>query len=220
MPSRMKRHWFLPESPDVLGLLAQQTSVTMQGVEAFVAWSSGDLGQDHALRVADHEARRLRRELQSALHDVFSAPLEPLDLQEISERLDAILAGARSVVREAILAELAPDPPLATMAGQMAEAVRHLGAAVEGSASDPARAAQEAHAAVQWAEEVGRSYCDAVSALVEVADLDDLHHSLGRHELYRQCADLGEVVIRAAERTRFAVAGVQRTGSRVPRRRP
>ena len=34
--------WFLPESPDVLGLLRDQLQVTILGVDAFAAWAAGD----------------------------------------------------------------------------------------------------------------------------------------------------------------------------------
>ena len=35
----MRRHrWFLPESPDVLGMLHRQLAVTIEGMDAFAAW--------------------------------------------------------------------------------------------------------------------------------------------------------------------------------------
>jgi len=35
----MTRHrWFLPETPDVLGMLREQTAITMEGMEALIAW--------------------------------------------------------------------------------------------------------------------------------------------------------------------------------------
>ena len=36
------RRWFLPDTPDVLGLLRGQIAVTIEGVDAFVAWAGGD----------------------------------------------------------------------------------------------------------------------------------------------------------------------------------
>ena len=36
----MKGHrWFLPETPDVVGLLLQQLEVTIDGMDAFAAWA-------------------------------------------------------------------------------------------------------------------------------------------------------------------------------------
>ena len=37
-----RERWFLPETPDVLGLLGRQLSVTVEGMEAFAAWAAGD----------------------------------------------------------------------------------------------------------------------------------------------------------------------------------
>jgi hypothetical protein len=34
--------WFLPDTPDVLGLLRRQVAVTIEGMDAFVAWAGGD----------------------------------------------------------------------------------------------------------------------------------------------------------------------------------
>ena len=36
----MRLHWFLPETPDVLGTLATQADVTVRGLTAFAAWSA------------------------------------------------------------------------------------------------------------------------------------------------------------------------------------
>ena len=35
------KRWFLPDMPDVLGLLRAQLAVTTEGVEAFAGWASG-----------------------------------------------------------------------------------------------------------------------------------------------------------------------------------
>ena len=37
-----RQRWFLPETPDVLGLLRGQLAVTIEGLDAFAAWAGGD----------------------------------------------------------------------------------------------------------------------------------------------------------------------------------
>ena len=37
-----KRRWFLPDSPDVLGMLQRQAEITAQGMAAFAEWAAGD----------------------------------------------------------------------------------------------------------------------------------------------------------------------------------
>ena len=39
----MKRgRWFLPDSPDLLGMLERQLAVTVTGMDEFAAWAAGD----------------------------------------------------------------------------------------------------------------------------------------------------------------------------------
>ena len=45
----MKRSWFLPERPDVLGMLRRQAAVTCDGMVALVGWANGE--PDAAQRV-------------------------------------------------------------------------------------------------------------------------------------------------------------------------
>ena len=36
------RRWFLPDMPDVVGLLRDQAATTVAAIEALVAWAGGD----------------------------------------------------------------------------------------------------------------------------------------------------------------------------------
>ncbi len=96
----MKRHWFLPYTPDLLGRLLEQSEITVNGIDAFVQWSGGDLEQNEAVRKYEHDADLARRHLLKELRAAFSTPLDPEDIYELSERLDAVLNGAKNAVRE------------------------------------------------------------------------------------------------------------------------
>ncbi len=61
------RNWFLPDSPDVMGLLLQQADITIHGLDAFVAWSSGDEAGAQTVRECEHQADDARRALHRAL---------------------------------------------------------------------------------------------------------------------------------------------------------
>ena len=50
------RSWFLPSRPDVLGMLGGQTAVTIEGMEALVAWTQGDPEAAKRLRECEHQA--------------------------------------------------------------------------------------------------------------------------------------------------------------------
>src|SRR5262245_16038993 len=72
-----RQHWFLPETPDLLGLLRRQVAVTITSLDAFTAWAAGEEQAADAVRDAGPEGDAARRELMSALRAAFVAPLEP-----------------------------------------------------------------------------------------------------------------------------------------------
>ena len=49
-----KRHrrWFLPETPDVIGMLQHQADITARGMTAFAAWAAGDAARADEVRNA------------------------------------------------------------------------------------------------------------------------------------------------------------------------
>ena len=93
----MKLPWFLPETPDVLGMLRAQADATVEGLQALVAWaaSGGDDAAADDVREAEHTADDRKRELRKALTEAFTTPLDAEDLYTMSERLDAVMNGPR-----------------------------------------------------------------------------------------------------------------------------
>ncbi len=197
----MKR-WFLPYTPDVLGLLIEQSEVTCHGIDAFVQWSGGDADQAEAVRRYEHEADAVRRRVLGELRAAFSTPLDPEDIYELSERLDEVLNGAKNAVREAELLGLAPDPPLAEMAGYLHVGVQHLHDAFVGLKSDQNDATDAADQAIKCERHVEHCYRSAMSAL---AGVDDLQLVTARREIYRRYARIGESLVRVAHRVWYSV---------------
>jgi uncharacterized protein Yka (UPF0111/DUF47 family) len=195
------KHWFLPHTPDVLGLLRAQAAVTVEGVDAFAAWSAGDTTRSPAVEDAEHTADGLRRDLQHELRAAFSTPLDPEDIYELSERLDTVLNGARDAVREAELMQLAPNAALAAMGGHVAEGVRHLHDALAVLSGDSDRATAAADAAIRCQRRIEHAYRPAMSELLELADLRQV---IAWREIYRRYARLGDDVVRVAERVWYA----------------
>ncbi len=196
------RRWFLPENPDVLALLNEQVKVTLCGLDAFVEWSAGEAVAEQAVRDAEHEADRARRELMTEVLAAFSPPLEPEDIYELSERLDAVLNGAKNTVREAELMNMSPDAPCAEMAVFIRDGVGHIGAAFDALVSDGALATTEADAAIKCVRSVEHSYRIAMSMLLAVEDMREV---TGRREMYRRYARLGEAAESIAERVWYSV---------------
>jgi hypothetical protein len=202
----VKRSWFLPESPDVLGMLGRQAVVTGEGMAALVAWASGEPEAAQRVRDCQHRADDTKRELRRALTVAFMTPIDAEDLYVMSERLDAVLNGAKDAVREAEVMAVSPDEAVAAMASLLAEGVGHLTTAFERLDPDRRRkgdasATDAADAAVQTQRQLERVYRQAASALLEVEDLREV---MGRRELYRRVSRTSETLTEAADRVWYA----------------
>jgi uncharacterized protein Yka (UPF0111/DUF47 family) len=196
------RRWFLPKTPDLLGMLTHQGEITIRGIDAFSAWAKGDHAQAEVVRAANHEGDLASREVLTQVRDAFVTAIGPEDIYEISERLDAVLNAAKNLIREAELVNMDPDPPMAEMADLIALGVRDLVRAFPELSSHPDRATECADAAVLQQRSLEHVYRRAMSALLEVTDIREV---TGRRELYRRCARMGDGLEGVAHRIWYAV---------------
>ena len=196
------RRWFLPKTPDLLGMLAHQGEVTIRGMDALSAWSKGDRSQAAIVQAADHEGELASREVLTQVRDAFITAIGPEDIYELSERLDAVLNAAKDLIREAELVNMEPDPPMAEMADLIALGVRDLVRAFPDLSSQPDRATECADAAVRQQRSLEHVYRRAMSALLQVSDIREV---TGRRELYRRCTRMGDGIEGIAHRIWYAV---------------
>jgi uncharacterized protein Yka (UPF0111/DUF47 family) len=202
--------WFLPDSPDVLGMLMAQGSVTVEGMDALVRWAQGDPDAADEVRDAEHRADDHKRELRMALRSSFLMPLDAEDLYALSERMDASLNQAKDAVREAEVMGMDPGDAEREMAELIAEGTRHLAeaftslaAAESGPGSEPVprEATDCADAAIKCQRKAERVYRRSMSALIEEADLREV---MGRRELLRRLSRVGDTLVEVAERVWYA----------------
>jgi hypothetical protein len=196
------RRWFLPETPDVIGMLGRQLEVTTEGVDALVAWALGDSSQADHIRALEHRGDEHKRELEAALTTAFTTPLEPEDLYTLSRGIDWILNLSKDLVRESEVMACPPDPPLAEMCAALAESVHLLSEAVARLGAKTGDATEKANEALRAQRRIEKVYRDAMAALVAV---DDLREMISRRELYRRVSRIGEVVVDVAERVWYSV---------------
>lgn len=196
------QHWFLPESPGVIGMLSLQLDVTTEGVDALVAWARGDAGRGADIRALEHRGDEHKRALERALTTAFMTPLEPEDLYTLSRGIDWILNLSKDLVRESEVMATSPDPPLAEMCEQLARSVHLVSEAVHLLGSDSEAATAKANEALRAQRQIEKVYREAMAALVGV---DDLREVFARRELYRRVARIGEVVVDVAERVWYTV---------------
>lgn len=196
------RRWFLPEQPDVFGMLCLQFEATREAVDALVAWARGDESQAERIRALEHRGDEHKRELERALTTAFATPLEPEDLYTLSRDVDWILNLSKDLVRESEVMDCPPDPAVAEMCARLAEAVHLLAEAVELLGTRSPEATAKANEALRAQRQIEKVYRDAMAALVGV---DDLREVMSRRELYRRVARIGDVVVEVAERVWYAV---------------
>lgn len=196
------RRWFLPRTPDVLALLRGQADVTVTGMRAFAAWSSGDASRLTELRDAEHEADRRRRELLVEVRSAFSLPVDGEDLYLLSERLDDVLDSAKDAAREAELIGLEPDAPMAAMAAIIVAGLEHVVRGIATLVSDPDAATAAADLAITAARHVEKEYRVAMSSLLAIEDMREL---MGRRELYRRYSRIAGRITSVAERVWYSV---------------
>lgn len=197
-----RRRWFLPETPDVLGSLRAQLAITIEGTDAFVAWTHGDDAAAARLDDAVTRSRVAGRRLLEQLRAAFVTPLEPEDLFALSRGIARILDFARDVVGESQVMASRPDAGVAEMAAHLAAAVRHLNAALEALDGRGDAATVEADAAIAAVALLDAAYARGMAGLLEVQERSD---RIGSRELYRRCERIGEVVTEVAERVIYAV---------------
>ena len=195
-------HWFLPETPDVLGMLRAQLAVTIEGMDAFEAWAGGDAASGQVVRDIKPRADAAKRELLEALRVAFVLPLEPEDLFALSRGVDWILDWSRDVVEESDVMACGPDAGIAEMAARLSQAVRHIDAGVAHLGSDPDAATDAADAAIKAERALEHDYYRGMAALL---DVEDMRERIARRELYRRCSRIGEMVIDVAERVVYSV---------------
>jgi uncharacterized protein Yka (UPF0111/DUF47 family) len=194
-----KGRWFLPENVDLLAMLGTQAAITVEGMDALVAWTSGDTQAANTVRECEHRADTAKRELWRALRDAFSPPMDAEDLFTLSADLDEVLNGAKDLVREIEVTDLAPDATMHDMAGALAESVRHLADAFAGfgDAGDPTA---DADAAIHSQRRIERVYR---AALAE-GRMSNGADRVARRIAYRELLQIGDRLHRVADRVWYA----------------
>ncbi len=192
--------WFLPDTPDVIGMLQSQAEITTKGMDAFAAWAAGDTAKADEVRDAEHDCDEVRRRLVDAVSEAFTTPLEPEDLFQLSRDLDKVINGAKNTVREAEAMEVPPDQATAEMAVLLAEGVGHLRTAfafLDGSGKSAVSATEAADAAVKSQRSLERIYRQAAGDLLQFTDVRVV---TARREFYRRISAISDDIVSVADR--------------------
>jgi uncharacterized protein len=197
-----KRRWFLPDTPDLVGALRAQLSITLEGLDAFSSWAAGDQEAGAKLIDTENRAEAAKRELLDGIREAFITPVEPEDLFALSRWIDRILDYARDLVRESGAMATPPDARLAEMAQLLREAVGHIDEAIGLLETDGNAATGAADSAIGAERGMERIYYEGMAALLAV---EDRQARIALRELYRRCIRIGEMVVEVAERIVYSV---------------
>ncbi len=198
----MTKHWFLPKNPDLLGLLCEQSAITVDGMRALVAWAAGDPTAGDDVRALEHRADDKKRQLWRELRDAFSPPIDAEDLYSLSSDLDEVLNASKNLVREFDVMELTPDSATREMVLLLADATQSLADAFARLGKQEGDATECADAAIKSARRIEHVYRSAMSTLLEV---DDLREVMGRREAYRRLARIADHIHAVADRVWYAM---------------
>ncbi len=198
----MSNHWFLPKNPDLLGLLCEQSAITVEGMHSLAAWAAGERAAGDHVREYEHQADDKKRQLWRELREAFSPPIDAEDLYSLSSDLDEVLNAAKNLVGELEVMELAPDTATHEMTLLLAEATQHLADAFARLGKQEGDATQCADAAIKSTRRVEHLYRSAMSTLLQI---DDLREVMGRREVYRRLSRIGDHIHNVADRVWYAV---------------
>ena len=198
-----RKTWFLPDNPDVVGVLRRQVALTVEGMDAFAEWAAagGDAEASAIVHAREHEADAVKAELRETLRNAFVTPLDPEDIYALSRGIDWILNHAKDAIGESEVMACPPDEATAAMAALLADSVREIDAGVALIAARSGDAAVPADKAVKSERRLEKAYRAAMGALV---DVEDLRVVMGRRELYRRLSRMGEAAVDVAERLIYA----------------
>ncbi len=200
------RRWLLPHHPDVIALLRDQAGVTLEGLEAFAAWSRGG---DHAsadrVRELEHKGDGARRAVLESLVEALVTSIDQEDVYELSERIDEVLDRAKDTVRTAQALRWTPDLSAKEMGESVHASFVHLVDAIGKLGDRHARPQDDAELAIKRARGVEHGLRDGLAALTHDADPWALGSTLA---VYRGYSTVGESLLRVADRTWYAVLKV------------
>lgn len=203
---RERLPWFMSHRPDVLGLLRQHAEVMQSGLAALSRWSAEPADGDvQAMRAAEHDGDDLRRELLEALTTALTTPIEQEHAYALSERIDEVLNSVKDTIRIAVALDWPPDAHAAGMAARAEEAGRHVLDAIGKIGDRDAHPGDDADLAIKAARRVEHELLTGLAALPRDGDPWTLAATL---EVYRRYSAIGRALVRAADRTWYAVLKV------------
>lgn len=192
-----------PREDKFVGLLIEQSQITVEGLRLLEKWLSKSELKDKAIdqmREKEIEADEVRRILIDELHNTFITPLDREDIFMISLYIDDIIDYCYTTVEEMQLLGIDADEHLINMVKLTREATEELEMAFHRLFANPRVAGDHARRAKKIENEVEHLYRVAIGELFTRAkDFSPLMVMLRRREVYRHVSNMADQADKAAD---------------------
>ena len=201
---------FLRRKPDrLLGHLQRQSSFVLRGTQALMLYMQEPSKKNAArVRMYEHRADRIRRDLIKDLNQTFVTPIDREDLFALSRAIDDILDHADMTVYEIDVLKVAPNRYLREMVRLLHRSATEINQAIVTMEASPGHANQHLIRAKLLENRMQTLRTHAMADLLQNADdFGTVIHVLKMREIYQhlframqsaeQAADnIGDIIVK------------------------
>ena len=204
---RAHLNWFsgiFEPTVDFYGLLNNQVSKTLEGVQALAKWLKED-GTDRCQVVRDmeREADEMKLDLSRKLVKSFVTPFDREDIYELSATMDEVINSAKNVVREMeAMSVTSQETRLVELAEILVEGTTFIKNSIYALRTDLALAGDQALQARKTEPRAAKVYRQAIQELLE---LDDFKKVFRIKEVYKVMLEGSEKINRVGEKLLHAI---------------
>ncbi len=190
---------------DFYELLNGQADKTLEGMQALSDWLSSDNGERcQTVRELENQADDLKLQLSQKLFEAFVTPFDREDIYDLSGRLDEVINGAKSIVREMEAFEIVPKqyPVIKDMVSILVEGTRCLRNSFVDLKHKLPEATVQAQLARKSENKLNKVYRIAMQDLLKS---DDIKAIMRAKEVYKTVLLVGERIDFVGEKLLHAI---------------
>lgn len=183
---------FFPREYDFESMLANQSEMTVSGLQSFVVWlETQPLSNPRDLERIEHEVDSMRHDLEEKLIRSFSTPFDRQDIYSISRQMDYILNFSIETVKEMYAFGVQPDQPIRDMAKNLLSGTQCISRGIENLTSDKNTVEREIRHARNSYHRIEEVY---ISGMTELLKTNDAMRALRTREIYHHLRDAGRAM--------------------------
>jgi len=181
------KDFFFPKKRDFLGMLAQQTDKTLEGMGALKEFMNEPIPSNSGkVKEIETEADELRLDLINELNASFFTPLDREDIFALSRAIDDIIDYGQRTVEEMLIYQVEPTPDIQRMVNALFQATKNIDLAVQNLKKGPQVVLQYVIKAKKEENHIEHLYHEALANLFKNKDTI---YILKLRELYRHLSN-------------------------------